>query len=84
MPPCQMIGVGSVVAGLATVLSMVPLCSYARVECLQGVAFASSHPNTERTARLVAPSPAERLCKLAVLLPRWTLGAEPKDLLAAF
>ena len=60
------------------------ICSYAGVDRLQGVAFASSHPSTEWTACLAATSPAGRLCRPAVLLPHWTLGAEPKDLLVTF
>ena len=72
-----------VIAGLALVLGMVPLCSYARVQCLQGVAFASSLPSTKWTACFAAASAPARLSRPAVLLPCRALGAEPEDLLAA-
>ena len=49
-PPSPVAGVSSVVAGLPLVPVMVPLCSYVRVERLQGVASACSLPNTEGTA----------------------------------
>lgn len=71
------------IAGLVYVFAVVPLCSCVRVECQQGVAFASSPPSTEWTACLVAASAIERLCRPAVLLPCRALGAEPEDLLVA-
>ena len=72
------------VAGLAAVLGVVPLCSYVRVQRLQGVALTSSLPSKKETARLAAACPAEGLCRPAVLLPCWALGAEPEDLDVAF
>ena len=63
---------------------MVPLCSYARVQCLQGVAFASSLPSTAWKARLWAASSAAKHSRPAVLLPCWALGAEPEYLFVAF
>ena len=37
-PPCQAVGACSVVAGLAFILALIPLCGYARAQRLQGVA----------------------------------------------
>ena len=71
------------IARLALVLALIPLCSYGRVQCLQRVTSASSLPSTEGTARLVFASSIVRSCSPAVLLPRWTLVAEPPDLLIA-
>ena len=73
----------SVIAGLALVLAMIPLCSCGRVERLQGVASASSMPSTAWTARLIASSPGCRRSSPAVLLSCWALVAEPENLLAA-
>ena len=70
-------------AGLVCVLAVVPLCSYVRVECLQGVAFTSSPPGTEWTARLVAAGAIHRRSRPAVLLPCWALDAEPENVLVA-
>ena len=49
-PPSHAVRAGSVVAGLAFILGMVPLCSYARVQRLQGVVLASSLRSTDCTA----------------------------------
>ena len=73
----------SVIARLALVPGKVPLCSYGRVQRLQGVAFARSLPSTDWTARLVFAGSIVRRCRPAVLLPRWALFAEPPDLLGA-
>ena len=62
---------------------MIPLCSYARVERLQGVALTSSPPSTGWTACLTAASLVRRRSRPAVLLACWTLVAKPKDLLSA-
>ena len=62
--------------------AIVPVCSCVRVERLQGVAPASSSPSTVWTACLPATGSIVRLCRPAVLLPCWALGAEPEDLLA--
>ena len=84
VPPSQVGGPSSVVAGRALVLGMVPLCSYVRVQRLKGVALASSLPSTERTAWSGRLSAMTRLCRPAVLLTYRALDAEPEDLLAAF
>ena len=73
-----------VIAGLALVLGVVPLCSYVRVQRLQGVASASSVPGTAWTAGLATASSMLWHCRPAVLLPCWALVAKPEDLLAAF
>ena len=62
---------------------MIPLCSYARVERLQGIALADSTASAAGTARLMPASTVVRLCSPAVLLACWALVAEPEDLLAA-
>ena len=82
-PPSHKIGAGSVIARLAWVLALIPLFSYGRVQRLQGVALASSLPSTSRTAGFAAAIPVIRLCRPAVLLPRWALVAEPENLLVA-
>ena len=82
-PPSQVGGGSSVVTGMALVLSIVPLCSYVRVQRLQRVAFASSVASTARTACLAAAITAEGRSRPAVLLPCLAVGAEPEDLLAA-
>ena len=82
-PPSQVGGAYSVIAGLACVLGIVPLCSYVRVQRLQGVASACSLSSTEWTACLVAGCTIVRLSRPAVLLSCWALGAEPEDGLAA-
>ena len=79
-----MTGAGSVVAGLVLILTVVPFCSYVRVERLQRVASASSLSSTEGTACLDTASPIKWLSRPAVLLTCWALGAEPEDLLVAF
>ena len=63
---------------------MIPLFSYARVERLQGVAFARSMPSTDAAALFAAISSAMRWGRPAVLLAFWAVGAEPEDLLATF
>ena len=63
------------------VLAMIPLCSYARVERLQGVASARSMPSTNGAALFAVISSWGRP---AVLLACWALGAEPEDLLNTF
>ena len=70
-------------AELAFILGMVPLCSYVRVERLQGITLANSLPSTTRTPCLAASSSVTGRSRPAVLLPCWALGAEPEDLLAA-
>ena len=80
-PPDQIPGVSRVVTGLTFVLAMVPLYRYARVECLQGVAFACSLPSTEWAACFMTISTIERWHRLAVLLACRALVAEPEDLL---
>ena len=82
-PPSQMRRASSVVAELALVLGMIPLCSYVRVERLQGVAFASILPNTKRISLSAWLHAITRLCRPAVHLPCWAMGAEPEDLLVA-
>ena len=82
-PPSQVGRASCVLAGLALVLGMVPLCSYPGAQRLQGVALASSMPSTEWTACLAAGSPLVRWCRPAVLLACWTIVAEPEDLLLA-
>ena len=82
-PPSKVGRASSVLTGLTSVLDMIPFCSGARAERLQGVAFASSMPSTEWTACLGATSAACRRSSPAVLFPCWALGAEPEDLLAA-
>ena len=82
-PPSQVGGAESVVTGLALILGIVPLCSYLRVQLLQGVAFASSVPSTARTACLAAAISLAGRSRPAVLLPCWAVCAEPEDLLAA-
>ena len=72
------------IAGLTLVLAMIPLCSYARVERLQGIALAGSTASAAWTACLRPVSTIVRPCSPAVLLPCWALVAEPEDLLAAF
>ena len=57
--PCQVARASSIVAGLALVLGMVPLCSYVRVRCLQGVAPASIPPNTKWATCLICKRPAQ-------------------------
>ena len=49
-PPSQVGGATGVIARLAFILGTVPLCSYARVPRMQGVAFASSLASTEGAA----------------------------------
>ena len=71
------------VARLAFVLAMIPLCSYASMERLQGVALTSSLPSTTGAAVFAATSSAVRCGRPAVLLSCWTLLAKPVDLLAA-
>ena len=71
-------------ARLALVLCIVPLCSYAWVQRLQGVASASSMSSTEWTACLAAAHLRIRHCRPAVGLPCWAIGAKPEDLLVAF
>ena len=72
------------VAGLAVILGVIPLCSYVGVKRLQGVASASGLPSTERTAWSAWLHAVTWLCRPAVLLPCWAIGAEPEDLLVAF
>ena len=82
-PPSDVAGASRVVAWLALVFAVVPLCSYVRIERLQRVATAHIPPRTEGTACLHAASAAERLSRPAVLLPCWALGAESENLLGA-
>ena len=82
-PPSHIMGASSVIARLVLVLVLIPLCSYGRVQCLQGIASASCHPNTEGTACLGFARSKIRHCRPAVLLPRWALAAKPEDLLVA-
>ena len=82
-PPCQAVGACSVVARLAFILTLIPLCGYARAQRLKGVAFASGLPNTERTAWSAWLHAVTWPCRPAVLLSSWTIGAEPEDLLVA-
>ena len=63
---------------------MVPLCSYAREERLQGVALTSNLPSTTWTTCPDGPSSAKWLCRPAVLLSCLALAAKPEDLLMAF
>ena len=79
-----MVRASSVVAGLAFVPGVVPLCSYVRVELLQGVAFAGSLSSTKGTAWLETASATERHCRPAVFMPCWAFVAEPEDLFVAF
>ena len=62
---------------------MVPLCSYGRVERLQGAAFTSSHPSTAWTACLIGTSLVIWLCRPPVLLSCRALVAEPEYVLVA-
>ena len=82
-PPSHKVRASSVVGWLTFILGIVPLCSYGRVQGVQGVAFASSLPSTEGTACLAAAISQIRHGRPAVLLSCWTLVAEPEDLLAA-
>ena len=82
-PPCQAVGACSVVARLAFILALIPLCGYARAQRLKGVAFASGLPNTEQTAWSAWLHAVTWPCRPAVLLSSWTIGAEPEDLLVA-
>ena len=84
VPPSQVGGASSVVAGLTLVLGMVPLCSYVRVQRLKGIALASSLPSTVRTTWSGRLSAITRLCRPTVLLTYRALDAEPEDLLVAF
>ena len=63
--------------------ALIRLCSYGRVQRLQGIALASSLPSTEWTACFVFARSMSRPCRPAVLLPLWTLAANPEDLLVA-
>ena len=83
-PPGQVGGASSVVAGLAVVLAVIPICSCVWVGRLQGVAFASSMPTTEWTAIPCMGSSSVRVSRPAVHLPCWALGTEPEDLLGTF
>ena len=69
---------------MALILGIVPLCSYVKVQRLQGVAFASSLPSTVRTACLAAAILLLGRSRPAVLLPCWAVCTEPEDLFAAF
>ena len=82
-PPCQVARASSVVAGLVFVLGIVPLCSYVRVQRLQGVAFASIPPSTKWTSCSAWLHAITGPCRPAVLLPCWAIGAEPENLLVA-
>ena len=82
-PPGQVSGVSRVVAGLAFVLAMIPLCSYARMKSLQRVAFARHMPRTAWTTCLLETVSAKWLCSPAVLLSCRALVAQPEDLLGA-
>ena len=83
-PPSHAARASSVIAGLTWVLVMIPLCSYARIERLQGVAFARSMASTEGAAYFAARGSTVRWGRPAVLLSCWTLLAKPVDLLGAF
>ena len=83
-PPGQMPRASSVVAELAFVLALIPLCGYARAQRLKGVAFASGLASTERTAWSAWLHAVTWLCRPAVLLSSWTIGAKPENLLVAF
>ena len=71
------------ITGLTLVFGVIPLCSYVRVQCLQGVALASIPPSTDWTACLVTASLLIWCYTPAMLLPCWALGSEPEDLLGA-
>ena len=71
------------IARLALVLAVIPLCSYGWVQHRQGVAFASNLPNTDGTACLVMAGSMQWLCRPAVLLPRYAIIAKLEDLPAA-
>ena len=82
-PPSKTRGSSSVVAGLAFIFAMIPLCSYAKAGGLHGAAVASHMRSTAGTACLVAASSVCWLCRPAVLLSNWTVVAEPEHLRVA-
>ena len=83
-PSSDVVRASNVIPKVTLVLAMIPLCSYARVECLQGVASARSMPSTNGAALFATISSAIRWGRPAVLLACWALGAEPEDLLSTF
>ena len=81
-PPGQM-RAGSVVTRLALAPGIVPLCSYVRVQRLQRSCICE-RPVQHRMNSLSAAAHSHiRLCRPAVGLPCWAIGAEPEDLLTA-